>query len=549
MPNVVTNILVVIFSIIFGASFYFIPYFRHIKEYKFKEYFLANKFKVVIATLMFIIALSRLFLLDLAPYGANQDEVSAGYDAYAIMTTGKDRNGMQLPAHLISWGSGQNVLYSYLIIPFLWITNNSTLALRLPMGLVSLLSIALLFDLFRRKYDYKVALFAAIFLAITPWHFMKSRWGLESNLFPEMVFIGAYFLMCYLLDKKLYKFILSSVIIGLSSYSYGTSYFFLLFFVIAVMVYLLIKKLVKWQFALLYVAIIGVIAIPIILFLYVNIFEKDSFRFLFIDIPRLTSNRFGVISSIKNGTFFKDGWENYKNAFVMLFSQRDGLPHNHVEGFGTISYIALPFALIGLFHKGDKAFINTLRIWLIVTILMLFIVSANINRMNIIFYPLIIFAFYGTMDIVKLEKRIGLVIKISYLANFLVFTGFYFSSWNENMKGNFYYTFDDAIRCSTKYEAETVYVTPYINQPYVYVLYYTKYDVDAFINTVNYTNPHGAFRGVSSFGNYVFSLPGELQEGNVYIVSNNSNPYKDVDLSNYEVTKFERYTVISTIVS
>ena len=65
---------------------------------------------------------------------------------------------------------------------------------------------------------------------------------------------------------------------------------------------------------------------------------------------------------------------------------------------------------------------------------------------------------------------------------------------------------------------------------------------------MNYTNPDDAFRNVYSFANYVFDLPETLEEGNVYIVETDYNPYKDYDLSKYEVTEFELYTTISTIV-
>ena len=45
------------------------------------------------------------------PAGFNQDEASSGYEAYAIMQTGADRNGVANPVHLISWGSGQKDVY------------------------------------------------------------------------------------------------------------------------------------------------------------------------------------------------------------------------------------------------------------------------------------------------------------------------------------------------------------------------------------------------------------------------------------------------------
>ena len=42
-------------------------------------------------------SLLRLIGLDVLPAGLNQDEASAGYDAYAILTHGMDRNGYPYP--------------------------------------------------------------------------------------------------------------------------------------------------------------------------------------------------------------------------------------------------------------------------------------------------------------------------------------------------------------------------------------------------------------------------------------------------------------------
>ncbi|WP_410513409.1 hypothetical protein PaeBR_02820 [Paenibacillus sp. BR2-3] len=61
----------------------------------------------------------RILYIGSIPGGLNQDEASIGYDAYAILHYGIDRNGIHLPVHLISWGSGQNALYAYLSMPFI----------------------------------------------------------------------------------------------------------------------------------------------------------------------------------------------------------------------------------------------------------------------------------------------------------------------------------------------------------------------------------------------------------------------------------------------
>ena len=56
-----------------------------------------------------------------------------GYEAYSILNYGIDRNGNVLPVFLVSWGSGQNALYTYILIPFIKLLGLSSFSVRLPM--------------------------------------------------------------------------------------------------------------------------------------------------------------------------------------------------------------------------------------------------------------------------------------------------------------------------------------------------------------------------------------------------------------------------------
>ena len=80
------------------------------------------------------------------------------------------------------------------------------------------------------------------------------------------------------------------------------------------------------------------------------------------------------------------------------------------------------------------------------------------------------------------------------------------------------------------------------NMNYIYVLFYTKYDVRNYVETVEYENKYVEFRKVNSFGNYHFTNFEELEDGNVYVIN---KAYKNnYDLENHKVTEFKRYLVI-----
>lgn len=154
-----------------------------------KEVLEKNKYKILI-TLIFIIGIAvRLVCIDILPKGLNQDEASAGYEAFSILNYGVDRHNKSFPVQFIAWGSGQNVLYSYIMTIFIAILGVNTLAIRLPMALVGCISLFVFYQLLKRNANKKVALIGLFFLSICPWHIMKSRWGLAGYSYRNIIFL------------------------------------------------------------------------------------------------------------------------------------------------------------------------------------------------------------------------------------------------------------------------------------------------------------------------------------------------------------------------
>ena len=81
----ITNICLILLSIALAALFLMFPYIKEKNKPSLKEYLLNNKSRIFISALLLVGFVSRLAFLDLLPGGLNQDEASAGYDAYAIM--------------------------------------------------------------------------------------------------------------------------------------------------------------------------------------------------------------------------------------------------------------------------------------------------------------------------------------------------------------------------------------------------------------------------------------------------------------------------------
>ncbi|MEE9295285.1 MAG: glycosyltransferase family 39 protein [Phycisphaerae bacterium] len=155
---------------------------------------------LALAAILTVAAATRLLDLGNTPPGIHHDEASNGYDAYSILKTGQDRWGESRPVLLEAFGREdyRAALYAYLIIPFhaLLGPEQLILATRLPAALIGLLTIASLYALVARTHNAAAALWAALFLTLSPWHLQLSRFGHESSLTPAFT-IFALTLMAY----------------------------------------------------------------------------------------------------------------------------------------------------------------------------------------------------------------------------------------------------------------------------------------------------------------------------------------------------------------
>lgn len=313
-----------------------------------------KKQTILVAIIILIGVLARTISISSIPNGLNADEASSGYEGYSILKNGIDRNGKSIPVFLESWGSGQNALYTYLTIPFILIFGLNTLSIRLPMAIIGSISLIVFYLLLKRILDEKKATIGLLFLCICPWHIMKSRWGLESNLFPDLILYFVYFLVRGLQDNKKILYYLSFVIAGLSAYSYGTSYLFLPLFILPILIVLKAKDEISIKEFIISLLIVALVSLPIILFVIINTFNLKELKVLFFTIPHLESNRYKVVTSIFGDSFIADSLLNIRETFKIIIFQTDSLPWNSIENFGTIYLFSTIFTLIRIINTCSR---------------------------------------------------------------------------------------------------------------------------------------------------------------------------------------------------
>src|SRR5690606_24673796 len=507
-----------------------------------------------VITIFLVGSLLRLIGLDSLPAGLNQDEASAGYDAYALLTHGIDRNGYPYPVHLVAWGSGQNALYSYLAIPFIALFDLSVFSFRLPAALLGSFSILIMYWMFLQFSSRAGALIAAFLVAISPWHLMMSRWGLEANIFPTIVLL-AVACLCYCPRKysTVYAF---SFLMGLSLYAYGTAYLFVPLTMLGIGAYLLIYKPIPMTHTLSAYVVGGVVAAPIVLFILVNLYEWEPMVSSVGSIPRYTgTNRFTEVSVLSSGEKFSQLISNLEHAGRILLSDfHDGSFYNSIDGYGYLYHCSLPFIVIGLvvvvarwFGQRNSLPYFAILLWFVGAIAVCASLSVNFNRMNIIFYPLIIFAAIGIEAILQQarSKLPALAVLMLFVANAGFFIHYYFGEYKDRIGESFFESFEAAIRTvpGVAPKEERVYVTHNINMAYIAVLFHTRYDVREYLKARQIPHMNTMFQSVSSFGQYTFGDPrAAVNMGHSFVINNNE--LHAFHPSQFIVRQFKYYSAV-----
>ena len=410
----------------------------------------------------------RVYKFGQVPGGFNQDGAMAAVDAKALADYGTDRYGMSYPVHLTAWGYGQmSALLSYLMVPFIKVFGLNPVSARLPQLIVSLLGLAALYFFSRDAFGKKAALVIFAFGAIAPWHILQSRWALDCNLYPHFFLFGIFFLNRSLKsDHRRIMLCISMVMFGLCMYCYGISIYTMPLFLIMACVYLLIKKQVKPWEAFMAFAVWLAVAWPFILVMAINFFKWDT-----IEVGPFTLAFFQ--DSVRSGDilfFSKDFfYQLYYNIWWMVevvFSQSEDLPWNNIPAFGSIYLFSLPFAALGfvwilLRLKNNHGAV--LLLFFFITGLWCGICTngVNINRINIIFYPQIIFTAIGIYTVLCRLRAfpIRLGVAAAYLLAFALFCNTYFGSYAQQIAYYFDADFCQAVSSVRDSDAEKLYIT------------------------------------------------------------------------------------------
>ncbi|GHV15041.1 hypothetical protein AGMMS49938_12320 [Fibrobacterales bacterium] len=512
-----------------------------------------NNRKWTVAIFIVLIALGagiRLYQLGNIPGGLNQDEAASAYDAYAILHYGVDRTGAHNPVHLSNFGPGQSALLAYLTIPFIAVLDLNIFSIRLFPALFCIVCLVGIFFLARRIAGNRLAYFALFLLAICPWHIMVSRWAHENFLLTGTVLFAILLLVRAQSNKR--GLVWSFVVLALSLYTYSPAVAFVPLFLMTYGIYAIWHRIFAIKEWILSIVVFAILSMPMFLFILVNHFGLQSMDFGFLTIPKLASDlNYHKGATVLGGASW---FESIKRVIEILFIDgADDLAWNSLPNVHILYVVSIPLFFFGLFCLArdfwkDKApsLLAPILLWFLVSFFVVTLASPNINRMNLVFIPMIFLSSYGLNSIWKFSKSFALLFLLLFAISFFHFTYNYFGDdYTSKIGDQFFESYTDAIEYAVEHAApeDTLYMTDNVNQSYIYVLFAIRANVHDYIQTVDIANKSAIFHSVRSFDRFKFGLNSQAwNKGKVLVIRNNER--QNIDSNKYIIKRFKNYTVL-----
>ncbi len=466
---------------------------------------------VLLSLIVALAMIVRLYRFGAIPGGLNQDEGSLAYDAYSLLRYGMERNGHTWPLMLEAYGSSMSgTLAAYLSMPFMAIGGLTIATARSLNAVMGIITVGTFWAIGREGWNARTGLLAAFFVAISPWHIMASRWGLDCNLFPPLFALA--FLVLLTLRERPWGLSLSAAIFGLSLYSYGVALVAVPAFLLLALAALHLRGEWRWKPILAAGACFAVIALPMAVYLFVNERELPTVHLGPFTITNLaTTPRYREGSSVFSAHFFMDAVHNLRTFGYALLRQHDGWSHNTMWPHGIVYFPGAVAAVLGAGallrravrerHSGSLYMLA----WMGAAVVLGGVVHADaINRINIAMLPMIFCCALGVSVVPWPRVRVAVV--CMFLVLFGWFSWDYFTVFPQKIAPEFFAGLTDASAKASSLTTGKICVTEQANMPEIAVLFGTKLDPHIFASTVEYADPNAHYRHAIRFGRYTFGL-------------------------------------------
>lgn len=395
--------------------------------------------KVLFWLIIIIAILVRIFAWPNALKEVNCDEAMTAINARAIVQTGMDIYKTSYPVYLEAWQyTGQSVMLVYLMAISIKLLGATLVAVRLPLLLISILSLFVAYDFTKRVTKNKtIALIVLALLAISPWHIMQARWSLDCNLFPHFMLLSIYLLYLGLRTPKRKWMYASMISFALTMYTYGLAVYVVPLFLLIMAIYLMVTKEMTIKELLICILLYMIVTFPIILMYITNLFKLGNIQLGPITIQYFEQNQrlrdMLIFSTDRLGQF----WKNIDKLVHVLVLQYDRLEWNASYGYGVIYVFSIIFTVIGSIEwnrknpEQDKLAKLVMDLWIVLSLILGMVINnTNINKLNVLWYPFMMLTGYGIYQVYEIMKKKKIVVYgiiILYSISFILFQYNYYT--------------------------------------------------------------------------------------------------------------------------
>jgi hypothetical protein len=511
------------------------------RRIKFMIKVLVKKYGLIILITIFALFI-RVYRIDSIPPSLSWDEVSIGWNAYSILRTGRDEHQKFFPLDTFAaYGDYKPPIPVYLTVPMVKLFGLNEQAVRLPSAITGAITVFLTYflvleliavkSLNQKRKDHLLYLYlpsvSSILLAISPWHMQLSRAGFEANIAVLFIVLGTYLILRSYKYPNFWLWCWLPYVAAIYTFN-SARYFVPILSLILVWYHFEYIRLNIKKF------VIGIIiAIIFCIPILPHLLSKESrLRYeevnIFNDYPLILENNNRI--ALDNFSIFGKVFHNrrivYARSYLthyfdnlqpwFLFIRGDGNPKFSTQDTGQLYLIEAPFLIYGicqlLVHQKRSAML--LLLWLFGSIVPAAVAKETPHALRIENSLPVWQIFIGAGVIGLLEKFTnsknkiiaGGIIIILYLFSFGYLEHNYFNHYSKEFSGEWQYGYKDAILYteSVKNNYDQIILSDIIGRPYMYTLFYGKYDPKYFWHSAQSSFDAAGFFNVKGFGKYKY---------------------------------------------
>jgi 4-amino-4-deoxy-L-arabinose transferase-like glycosyltransferase len=482
--------------------------------------------------LILIIAIAlRFYNLGIEPASLDWDEASLGYNSYSLLLNGSDEFGNSWPLSIRSFNDYKPPGYSYLGIIPTAIFGLNEFSTRFPSALFGVLTVVSVYFLTKEFFDSSfnknnilkaenIALVSMFIFAISPWHLQFSRAAFEGNIAVFFVTTGMLFTLKWLRTNNPWFSYVAVIFFGGAMYAYHAARLVIpvLLFGMALRYRKFFLRNIPFTASATFLLIILISPLIITLtrgtaasrFSSVSIFNPENVNERAIyynyedklggqNLVSLTHNKY-----IQYTIEFIGGYISHYNA-INMFLVGDSVERHHAPDMGLFYLVELPFILIGIVTliKTQFKYKFIFFYWVAIAPIPAAISTGNPHAIrSILFLPLpqiaiaigllqayILFSKFKSKLRYKAIAEICIaLVALVFLFNFAYYLNQYHVHQSKEYAAYWQYGYREMIEYVKQNESKyrKVVVTTAYDQPYIYFLYYKKYDPRIWVNNGDY---------------------------------------------------------------